>query len=332
MSARSILSHTAIFLCGIFIALLISTAHLTTHDESRHDFRTALTESAGWGSGTRGGGGGKGIQSSSKFQNDLQEERRKTRELQDRVSKLQGDDNGGSKSSSSTAAEGGGMERILRERLLQGFTERDKIRDSRDEGGRRNPDLCSILPRPTPTALSLWSDRLSCIFDATQHPADRPEYIFHDFTAQLLRFMTPDRIQRSVKTLPLDWSPVERSMDVLHRRWKAIQTEVDNYAHRDNEGGSNGSGEDTTVPPDVMKRINDDPKLPRKLNVLVMGGSVTMGVVCHINPERLRRGSTPVGTAPGWAASRPSSRISWGGTTSSNSTRSHWEGRIPRAA
>ena len=89
MGLRSILSHIAIFLSGVFLALLISTAHLTNnslHDVSTRNsggssLQNALMESVTSG-GTRGGTSVKELQST------LQEERLKMQELQDRITQL----------------------------------------------------------------------------------------------------------------------------------------------------------------------------------------------------------------------------------------------------
>ena len=154
--------------------------------------------------------------------------------------------------------------------------------DDDDDGYEIDDGLCSILPRRTPSTLSIWSSMSHHrIVNATQHSADHPNFIFRDFTSSLLTLFTPDRLQRSVKTLPLDWTPVERCMDVLHRRYESIRRDVLEH--------SRNSMEDV-VPSDVMRNINDDMKHPRKLNVMVMGGSVTMGVVCHINPVTTNTG------------------------------------------
>ena len=271
-SFRSILSHTAIFLSGIFIALLISTAQLTSYHD-HHDvggsssLQNALSESIR--------GGGAPSSSIKELQSRLIEEQRKMLELHSQTSQHQNSssviDTGSSDSHSQSTSSS--TTQYLREKLLQSYNNNINKQHFMEE------DICSILPKPTPTTLSLWSSHLSSIFNASKHSADSKEYIFHDFTAQLLNIMTPDRLQRSVKTLPLDWTPVERSLDILYKRLMAIQSEVDNYKKEKNLK----SNEDI-VPEEVMKRINTNAKLPRKLNVLVMGGSVTMGVVCHINP------------------------------------------------
>ena len=279
MKKASILSHVAIFLSGVFIALLISTARVTnkiSHDLSNlnNNFRDAFSVGSAGPAGTRGGD----TQSSTikNFEKSLAEERRKTQELQDQISQLQRE-----KNEARGAPSGGSMESALREKLQQSF---NKQYEKMHTNNGHNNDLCSILPQPTPTTLSLWSHHLSHIFNATKHSADA-EYQFHDFTALLLHFMTPDRLQRSVKTLPLDWTPVERSLDVIYRRLQSIQVEVDAYREK------NGLKSKDPIPPDVMKNINSNPKLPRKLNILVMGGSVTMGVVCHINPVTTKTGN-----------------------------------------
>lgn len=114
--------------------------------------------------------------------------------------------------------------------------------------------ICSTLPHPAPTTLALWSSHLSDVFQSTQHPIDSG-FVLHDFTAILLHLMTPERLQRSVKTLPHDLNGVGRVLDIFWKRLSYI---------RENGGRRSSS--------------------PRKLNILVMGGSVTMGVLCQTNP------------------------------------------------
>jgi len=224
-SFRSILSHTAIFLSGIFIALLISTAQLT----SQHDRQTggssslqnALSESI------RGGAPSTSVK---ELQSRLLEEQQKMLELQTQISQQQNSSsvNAGSSDSYSQSTSSSSTQ-YLREQLLQSYNN-----NNNNNVDNQQEDICSILPKPTPTTLSLWSSHLSSIFNASKHSADSQEYIFHDFSAQLFNIMTPDRLQRSVKTLPLDWTPVERSLDILYKRLMAIQSEVDNYKKEKN--------------------------------------------------------------------------------------------------
>ena len=289
MNTLSILSHISVFLSGVFLALLIASSHITnSHDISNHHgggaVHSALKQSvvAGTGGGERSTKSSSGVSSDNDLRASLEEERRNTKELEDKISQLQSQrrtSGDADKSSSSQTTTGG----RLQEQLLNSFnTQYNKLKEDTTKNNR--DDLCSILPQPTPTTLSLWSHHIPHIFNATKHSADEKEYIFHDFTALLLHFMTPDRLQRSVKTLPLDWTPVERGLDVLYRRLKSIQNEVDNYKR------ANNLKEEDAMPPDAMKNINKNSKLPRKLNILVMGGSVTMGVVCHINPVTTQTG------------------------------------------
>lgn len=161
---------------------------------------------------------------------------------------------------------------------LHSMKSSDKTTDEPSyESKEKHNGMCSLLPQPTPTALSMWSSHLPNILNATQHPSDE-EFIYREFTTNLLHFMTPDRMQRGVKTLPLDWTPVEHGLDIMFKRLKFIQDAVGEYKAKSNLG----SGD--VVPHNILKNIQEDPKIPRPLNVLVMGGSVTMGVVCHINP------------------------------------------------
>lgn len=142
---------------------------------------------------------------------------------------------------------------------------------------KKQTGMCSLLPQPTPTALSMWSGHLSRILNATKHPEDQ-DFTYREFTELLLHYMTPDRMQRGVKTLPLDWTPVERGLEVIYKRWRFIQEEVDAYRVQNN------LADGADLPPKVLDDIHKNQKIPRPLNVLVMGGSVTMGVVCHVNP------------------------------------------------
>ena len=70
-------------------------------------------------------------------------------------------------------------------------------------------------------------------------------------------------------------------MNIIHARLLSVQADIDDYVQTQ----TMNNADTLPLPPiEVMKSINYDNKHPRKLNVLVMGGSVTMGVVCHINP------------------------------------------------
>jgi len=143
---------------------------------------------------------------------------------------------------------------------------------------KKNEEIFALfLPEPTPTTLSLWSRHIPQILEATRVPGDGG-FQFHDFYASLLHILTPDRMQRAVKTLPLDWTPVHKSFQILYHRWKAVQSQLDEYRE------TFQLALDDPIDPQVMSDIQKDPDLPPKLSILVMGGSVTMGVVGDWNP------------------------------------------------
>lgn len=171
----------------------------------------------------------------------------------------------------------------FRDRLLKSH-HLNSIRNNDEDSNKASTstNICTLLPQPTPTTLSLWSSHLPHILNATQHSADQT-FEFHDFTSQLLHILSPDRLQRSVKTLPLDWTSVKRCLDIVHARLLSVQAHVESYILR-----NNGK---LPLSLEVMKSsINNNDKHPRRLNVLVMGGSVTMGVACHINPVTAQTG------------------------------------------
>lgn len=118
------------------------------------------------------------------------------------------------KFSRNTNGDEGSLEGRLRKKLLEGY--RGLNRD-----GKSRSDFCSILPEPTPTSLSLWSHHISRILEATRVPQDE-DFQFHDFYASLLHILTPDRMQRAVKSLPLG--------TIFASFWhKTMQREVCNF-------------------------------------------------------------------------------------------------------
>jgi len=114
--------------------------------------------------------------------------------------------------------------------------------------------MCSAF-RSSSAPASIWSQHLKEVFWASRHDQDKEdEYLWHDFTALLLHRITPRRLQSSIKTLPLRyWNQVGDILKVGWDRYQFLQ------------GKSNATE-------------------PRRIHVLVMGGSVTMGVGCMNNP------------------------------------------------
>lgn len=116
-------------------------------------------------------------------------------------------------------------------------------------------DMCSAFNLQSSSASSIWSQHLKDIFFASRHDQDeKNEYVWHDFTAILLNYISPRRLQTSIKTLPSRyWDQVGKVLQIAWDRYQFQQSKA--------------------------KGVK-----PRKLNILVMGGSVTMGVFCQNNP------------------------------------------------
>ena len=96
MNTLSILSHISVFLSGVFLALLIASSHITnSHDVSNHHgggaVHSALKQSvvAGTRGGERSTKSSSGVSSDNDLRASLEEERRNTKELEDKISQLQ---------------------------------------------------------------------------------------------------------------------------------------------------------------------------------------------------------------------------------------------------
>jgi hypothetical protein len=94
---------------------------------------------------------------------------------------------------------------------------------------------------------------------STKHYADYA-FHFHDFIVRMMHYITP-RLQISVKTLPFNqWDKVGQILEVAFQRYQYLQQ----VKHGTYKGGNK--------------------KEPRRVQILVMGGSVTAGVFCKDNP------------------------------------------------
>jgi hypothetical protein len=108
--------------------------------------------------------------------------------------------------------------------------------------------MCSMLPQPIPSTLAVWRANLDKILSASQHANDR-KYAVHDYTAELLHLVSQQgRIQRSIVGMPKDYTAVKRVMELVHQRHNFIK-----------HGG------------------DEKPKV----KILVMGGSLVVGVNCR---------------------------------------------------
>lgn len=114
----------------------------------------------------------------------------------------------------------------------------------------------------------LWKYFEESILEATR-PVNDAHFAYRDFMVELMKYMTPSRLATSRKTLPLAyWDQVEKIIQITYARWK--------YVHH-NDGN--------------VKR-NVEEVVPRKLSIVVFGGSVTVGSYCYETPIEYNINST----------------------------------------
>jgi len=146
------------------------------------------------------------------------------------------------------------------------FIEEEEEKEKEDTistGDKANEDpndrtICSYISQRS--AASIWKENLNQIFHASRHRLDKEdEFIWHDFTARLLYYMSPQRLITSIKTIPMaQMEKVGHILDISYARYKYLQNS--------------------------SERQKSSAVEARKLNIVVLGGSVTMGVNCHRNP------------------------------------------------
>jgi lysophospholipase L1-like esterase len=122
---------------------------------------------------------------------------------------------------------------------------------------------CALLPQPIPSTIGFWNSYLDSIVEASQHSLDK-RWTLHDFTAELLHLLSPDRLARSSMSLPHDWTPVQRALQVLHQRHVYL-TQLSSSTETTENTYSNQT----------------NPQEARKLKILVLGGSLIVGVNCR---------------------------------------------------
>ena len=139
---------------------------------------------------------------------------------------------------------------------------------------RNNAEICRALPHPVPDATYLWNQHLADIHQSMRHGQD-DGYVFHDLTAHILHLLTPIRLQRSRLTPPTDYKHVGRILDKAYQRYVYYKQHRAPTQRRQTAAGDEQRYE----------RIDDrDGNAPSPVNILVMGGSVAMGVLCKENP------------------------------------------------
>jgi len=143
-----------------------------------------------------------------------------------------------------------------------------------DDGIHNSAEICKLLPKPVQDASYLWNQHLADIHQSMRHDQD-DGYVFHDLTAHILHLLTPIRLQRSRLTPPTDYKHVGRILDKAHRRYVYYKQHKSSTQRRQTAAGDEQRYE----------RIDDrDSDAPPPVDILVMGGSVAMGVLCKDNP------------------------------------------------
>ena len=120
-----------------------------------------------------------------------------------------------------------------------------------------------------PTADSVWASQLERILAASQLKREDPSYAMRDFTAELLQVVSP-LLNRSVQTMPRDWSSVRRLLRIVERRWEYLHSSNSNNENQRQRGGAEDE-----------QAAAEGSETPRPLRVVVLGGSVTKGSHCR---------------------------------------------------
>ena len=94
-----------------------------------------------------------------------------------------------------------------------------------EEVHMKENDMCSMLGLHLKSPSYIWNQNIEMIFKSSRHLQHKEsEYIWHDYTARLLNYMTTQRMQISVKNLPFRyWYQVDRILKLLYERIKYIQ-------------------------------------------------------------------------------------------------------------
>ena len=193
--------------------------------------------------------------------------------------------------------DGGGENDIVQGKWDARVSKHSEQMNENTAGGTSNKSLnflhhnsnsaCSVfhtLPGSWISPMSTWNQHFNAILQASRHPEDKKdEFLWHDFTLSLLTQMTDEhRLMRAVKALPVQyWDRVGELLTLAmkrHRHLSQVSNQDTEKASRNSPGGGGGGGGSTDD--DALDHI----PIPRKINILIMGGSVTMGVQCSQNP------------------------------------------------
>ena len=127
--------------------------------------------------------------------------------------------------------------------------------------------MCGALPSVIPSTLHLWNSYLDRVVMASKHENDK-SYRTHDYTTELLHLISPDKIDRSIVGVPHQWGNVRRVMTKVWERYQYVTTK-----QQQQQGSTADGGEEK----------------PR-VKILVMGGSLIVGVNCRKIIKEYRMG------------------------------------------
>ena len=135
----------------------------------------------------------------------------------------------------------------------------------------QHTSVCSVLRSfPSTSTMAIWREHLNnktndehdkkTVKWASKHRLDK-NYKLHDFTFKLLHYMTPQRLQTSIKAIPFkQQSKINTILNLAYERHTYVQKKKKGHK----------------FPADYI--------IPRKVRILVLGGSVTEGIMCKNNP------------------------------------------------
>jgi hypothetical protein len=110
------------------------------------------------------------------------------------------------------------------------------------------------------SARRIWIKYLTDVHASSRLPEDDSHYIHSDFTAQLLALITP-RLDHSIKTFTKDWRLIRRLLVKAQERYTYL-TRLQHHQHQQQKS------QDTRPPPPPIR-------------IMVLGGSVALGIQCR---------------------------------------------------
>ena len=136
------------------------------------------------------------------------------------------------------------------------------------DGSANHPQtsVCRNLPLALPSPETIWMENIGAIFRKSKHRRD-PDWDFKEFTALLMNLITPSILKKSIKSHP-SRNAIRQVLDIVQRRHDYF-VKLRPHSHQ--------------APSELVD-------MPPPLKILVMGGSVSLGVLCNKNPQEIKAG------------------------------------------